>query len=42
MGPARVPVVLVRWIDRTEPDSELGYRILQELAENGRILSYSV
>ena len=42
LGPARVPVVLVRWIDRPEPDSELGYRILQELAESCRILSYSV
>ena len=39
---ARVPAVLVRWIDRPEPDRELGHKILQELARGCWILSDSV
>ena len=40
--PARLPVALVRWIDRPEPDRELGQRILEELARGQPILSYSL
>ena len=40
--PARLPAALVRWIDRPEPDRELGHRILEELAQERPILSYSV
>ena len=39
---AGVPAVLVRWIDRPEPDRELGHKILQELARGCWILSDSV
>ena len=40
--PARLPVELVRWIDKPCPDRELGHRILVELARKGPVLSYSV
>ena len=40
--PARLPVALVKWIDKPCPDRELGHNILRELAEQGTILLYSL
>jgi hypothetical protein len=40
--PVRVPVSLLRWIDKPVPDDDLADRILVELAKDGPILNYSV
>jgi hypothetical protein len=42
LEPERVPVSLLRWIDKPVPDDDLADRILKELARAGPILNYSV
>jgi hypothetical protein len=40
--PARIPVSLLRWIDKPTPSDDLADLILKELAETTPILNYSV
>jgi hypothetical protein len=40
--PARVPVTLLRWIDKLVQSDDLAHDILRELARDGPILNYSV
>jgi hypothetical protein len=42
LEPARIPVSLLRWIDKPVPDDDLADRILAELAKGGQVLNYSV